>query len=257
MNTLNLDQNKFKSISSNLLEMVNNHEGEIGHAQMLQMLAQSIYNKPFEEVQKTYFPEALKPVYFFFCHERYYVFVGKKIVYQSDKMEEKKAIKAITNVKGMKNWTIKSDFETGRICWTCVPFIIDGKGLQEYAEENDYTDEEIDSLIPKPNDVYKMATMLGYTKKNLLSEMSNATGALIGNLQADYLVTDNIVQTVQEEGEDAIVWSPEAQRGYDFYEFYFTLKEMAEAVYCEEMNCWDLTQTDNGETKVYSITLVY
>ncbi len=258
MNTLNLDQSKFKSISSNLLEMVNNHEGDVGHAQMLQFLSQSIYNKPYEEVKETYFPDVMKPVYFFSCHRRYYVFVGDRIIYKSKVVDKKLIVKTIKNVKGMKEWDFdkQSKQHNDAFVWSSVPLTIDGKGIQEYQEEHDFSDEHIDNIDPKPKYVYNMATMLGYTSKNLISEMENCLYAHVNNIKADYLISDGVFDEVEQNGLDAIIWTPEAYVDGKFYEFYFTLNEIANAVYIEENKCWKVVQKEeNKEEKVFFIEL--
>lgn len=57
---LALDQSKLKSISANLLERVNATEGDISSSQMLQMLSQSIFSKPYEELKNSILSESDK-----------------------------------------------------------------------------------------------------------------------------------------------------------------------------------------------------
>lgn len=258
MNTLNLDQSKFKSISSKLLDMVNNHEGEVGHSQMLQFLSQSIYNKPYEEVKETYFSDGYKPVYFFSCHGINYVFVDDKIVYKSEIVDSALIIKKIRNVKNMNKWNIykQSNNHNNRPVWSSIPLTINGKGIDEYQEEHDLSNEYINNIEPEAEYVYKMATMLGYTNKNLLSEMCNARYALVNNIKADYLVSDGIYEEIEENGFDALIWTPEAYVDGEFYEFYFTLNDMANAVYLEDNKCWKIVQKEKGgKDKIFHVEL--
>lgn len=238
MNTLNLDQSKFKSISSNLLEMVKKHEGEISHSQMLQFLSQSIYNKPYEEVDKVYFSDDIKKkiVHFFKCDDTYFVFVGKKLVYQSEKFDANEVISSIQSFKGMQKWKADS------FKWVDIPFTINGKGFEEYCDE--FHIDSYDSLQLKPHakDVYKTASLLGFITPNLFNALEASNTAFINELHIDCLISDDYLESVNQSGLDAIVWTPEASNQHSFYEFYFTLKDIGEAVYSEDEKLWILTQ---------------
>lgn len=240
-NTLNLNEDKFKDIAANLLDSVTNHNGKITHSQMLQMLSQAIYSKPYEEIEKTLFEKKLKEVLLFECNGTYFVFVGKKCIFISDEhISTETIIKKVRKEKGMAEFNEK-------IVSHPIPFVIAGKSVEDYVEDNNLTAEEEKSLKPKTSQVLKIAKQLGYFKKNLVSVLENAEKIFVNGMLSDHHLSDDIYAKVSEEGEEACIWYPEMNVENEYFEFFFTLKELSEAEYNSKDNVWYVTQKYGNE----------
>jgi hypothetical protein len=240
-NTLNLNEDKFKDITANLLDSVTNHKGEITHSQMLQMLSQAIYSKPYEEIEKTLFEKKSKEVLLLECNGSYFVFVGKKCILTSDKfIPATTIIKKVRKEKGMSKFNEKIVFHP-------IPFVLDGKSVKDYSEDNNLTAEEENTLKPKTSQVLKTAKQLGYFKKNLVSVLENAEKIFVNGMLSNYHLSDDIYAKVSEEGENACIWFPEMNVEDEYFEFFFTLKELSEAEYNSKDNVWYVTQKYNNE----------
>lgn len=249
-NTLNLNEDKFKDITANLLDSVTNHNGKITHSQMLQMLSQAIYSKPYEEIEKTLFEKKSKEVLLLECNGSYFVFVGKKCILTSDEfIPTNTIIKKVRKEKGMEKFIDK-------ILYHPIPFVIEGKSVRDYSEENNLTAEEEETLKPKTSQVFKIAKQLGYFNKNLISALENAENIFVNGMLSDYHLSDDIYAKVSEEGEDACIWYPEMNVEGEYFEFFFTLKELSEAEYDSKDDVWYVTQKYDNEEVIQTIKAI-
>ncbi|MBM25352.1 MAG: hypothetical protein CL760_06615 [Chloroflexi bacterium] len=249
-NTLNLNEDKFKDITANLLDSVTNHHGKITHSQMLQMLSQAIYSKPYEEIEKTLFEKKLKEVLLFECNGTYFVFVGKKCIFISNEhIPTETIIKKVRKEKGMAEFNEK-------IVSHPIPFVLDGKSVKDYSEDNNLTAEEEETLKPKTSQVFKIAKQLGYFDNNLISVLENAEKIFVNGMLSAYHLSDDIYAKVSEEGEDACIWFPEMNIEDEYFEFFFTLKELSEAEYNSKDNIWYVTQKYDNEEVIQTIKVI-
>lgn len=230
MNNYNLDLNKFKEVSSNLHAMVQENPN-MSRSQMLQALSQSLFSKPYEEVKETILKEDNTAIVnFLFSGQHFFIFVDKKCLYSgTEKLSYENALRLIQSNKKTKNWSDPKN----KIHWSEIPHFIDGKGV--------YDDHE---RFGKPTikEIMTAAQMIGYfSRKSLINLLqTEASSVLIDGMHCPYLLNGDWEEEILEPDNDIdmVIWHPEIAYQNSFYEWYFTLSDLANAVYDERYDQW-------------------
>lgn len=229
MSTQTIDLQKLKSTADSLHSMVANHNGTPSHNQMLQYLSQALFSKPYEEVKETLLKPDYIPVNKFICGYEHFLFVGDKCIYRGKKqLSDHKISALIKKEKNMKSWTQPDSFY-----WIDMPYLVDGKLIND------------PDIKPELQHVKQTARMMGFMDDNhLINILENkAQSVLINNIHIPYLLNSDWKTDLYEESFDNnnyqnIIWYAEAVANNEFYEWYFSLQDLNDAVYHENDDVW-------------------
>lgn len=224
------DLSKFKSISNNLFEMVSKEEN-LTSAKMLQMLSQSMFSKPYEEVKETIFEKEISKTYILFHNESAYLLTKNNLIFLDNELLDKD--KLIKKANAVSKKIIKID----NVIFNSLPNVL-ASGEANDGKETTYKDAKF------------IAKLLGYFSKktNLFNLVDDFSGFKINGSLFEYSISGDWFESVSNEGVDTCIWFIEFfDEDNNFYEHYFSLREICEAV-SHDNKVWDIKEDDTVKT---------
>lgn len=248
MSTFEIDLKKFKETATNLHASIG-AKSNLTLNQVMQELSQSMFSKPYEEVQKTILIDTqLKSVTFIKCATKYFVFVGNKCVLKTDDKPSPETVKlAVKKTRSVPNYKLEKTPHFDEI-----PHFVNGEGIYE-----DHPDFE----NPKTSDVIKVAKLTGdlKTSSHLIYELeTKASSVLINGISVPYLLNGDWRNEIlnPDESENSCIWFAEATYQNSFFEWYFSLIELSNAEYSKKNKEWYVTSVQNNKTIVDTIKII-
>lgn len=244
--SITVSEKQFKSSAKRLKSLLDNQlTDKFSYNQCLQLLSQSLTDKPFEELKETLFNEKNKTTTNFST-----VVI---LHYGSE---------AILTVDGafVKQLCVGSDMEISFYELYNVAKIMANEKNMTIREFNlpqiSYDDWQIDDII-------NLAEKLGYFKyeKPLIDVIEDSQTIIFNNVfTGEFIAKNNLNGDWEQEFDDPedlsdVIWFLEhTTEDYRFFELYFTLKNIGNAVKIKGKNNQWLLKDDDGHE--FTITLL-
>lgn len=219
---------KLKSTNSKLFDFIKNHEGELKQSQLLQYLSQALYSKPYEELKETLPNEKMETVYILSHGSAFYFAYKSTLTFLVDFQAASKDVLEKSVLTKIKNKKVLFKHYT-------LPF------LNRHGEvvENDKSNF---------NDALYLATIMGFINKKitLLDVLDESSLFSINGEVFKYSIDGDWFDKVESEGIDAVIWHIDFHTSnFEYFEYFFTLKDILEAEQISETS-WRINENDKN-----------